>query len=68
VIVAGEDDLVHAGAAQLLCALFAEHPADRVDEIGFSRTVGADDRGDTWFEDETGSLRERLEAEKIDAL
>jgi hypothetical protein len=67
-VVAREDDLVHAGTAQLLGALFAEHPTDRVDEIGFSGAVRADDRRDAWFEDETGSLCERLEAEKVDAL
>jgi hypothetical protein len=67
-IVAGEDDLVHARAAQLFGALLTEHPAHRVDEIGFARAVRTDDRSDAWFEDETGSLRERLEAEKVDAF
>jgi hypothetical protein len=66
--VAGEDDLVHAGTAQLLCALLSEHPARGVDEVRFARAVGSDDRRDARLEDQARPLGERLEAEEIDAL
>ena len=38
---AGEDDILHAAAAQTLGGLFAEHPADRVTQIRFAATVRA---------------------------
>jgi hypothetical protein len=66
--IAGEDDLVHARAAKLLCALLSEHPARGVDEVRFARAVGADDRRDAGLEDQASPLGERLEAEEIDAL
>jgi hypothetical protein len=66
--VAREDDLVHAGTAQLLGALFSEHPARGVDEVRFARAVRSDDRRDARLEDQTRPLGERLEAEEIDAL
>ena len=44
--VAGEDDVLHRGAAEMLRALLAEHPADRVDDVRLAAAVRADDRGD----------------------
>jgi hypothetical protein len=48
--------------------LLAQYPTDGVDEVRFARAVWPHDGGDAWFEKETGSLRERLEAEKVYAL
>ena len=42
---AGEDDLLHLSAAEHLRALLAQHPADRVGNVGFSGSVRADDAG-----------------------
>jgi hypothetical protein len=67
-MVAGEDDRIHALAAQLLGALLAKDPTYGVDEIGFSRTVRAYDSRNAGFENEARSLCERLETEKIDSL
>ena len=47
---AGKDHVLHAGAAQLLDALFAEHPAHRVGHIAFSAAVGAHNAGDSVVE------------------
>ena len=41
--------------------LRAEHPCDRVDDVGFSGPVGPDDNGDPRFEEHRGALGERLE-------
>ncbi len=54
--VAGEDDVFHLLRAQRTRRLFAEHPADRVDEIRLARTVGPDDRGDPALERDDGLI------------
>ena len=41
-VVASEDDVLHALAAQALGALFAEHPANRVDDVGLAAAVRSD--------------------------
>ena len=45
-----KDDVLHAGAAQLLDALFAQHPAHGVGHIALSAAVGAHDTGDAVME------------------
>ena len=59
--VPGEDDVVHLPAAQRARALGAEHPRDRVDEVGLPRAVRPDDDHDAGLELEHGLVRERLE-------
>jgi hypothetical protein len=59
---AREDDVVHLGAAQAARTLRAEHPGDRVDDVGLARSVGPDDHGDARLELERRLVRERLEA------
>lgn len=58
---AGEDDVLHLAAAQGFGALFAHHPAERVDDVGLARTVRSDDARDTRFEPERGRRGERFE-------
>ena len=55
---AGEDDVGHLAAAQRARALLAERPADRVDQVGLARPVGADDHGHAGDELEDGLVRE----------
>ena len=65
-VVAGEDDVFHLLRAQAARRLLAEHPADRIDEIRFARTVRADDRGGAVDEIERRRFGERLEAEDFE--
>ena len=69
VACAGEDDVFHAGAAERLGGLLAQHPADGVAQVGLTTTVGADDGGDassrkTHFR----PVDERLEPLDFDSL
>ena len=59
---AGEDDVFHLSAAQRLCALLPHHPGQGVDDVGFSRAVGADDGGDARLETQSRRRGEGLEA------
>jgi hypothetical protein len=59
---ARKDDVVHLPAAQRSRPLRAEHPGDRIDDVGFSRAVRADDDTDARLEVERGLVREGLEA------
>jgi len=59
---AGEDDVLHFAAAQRLGALFAHHPGERVDDIGFTRPVGTHHAGDTRLETQSRRRGEGLEA------
>src|SRR5207302_274043 len=45
-----ENDVLHFATAKGLGALFAQHPPDRVGDIGFPATIGADDGRHTRFE------------------
>ena len=65
---AGEDDVLHLAAAQRLGALLAEHPGDRVDDVGLARAVRADDAGDARLEAQRGRRGEGLEALQREAL
>ena len=42
---AGKDNVLHIAAAELLCALLAKDPADRVADIALSASVGTHDAG-----------------------
>jgi hypothetical protein len=62
--VAGEDHVFHLIRAQRLRALLAEHPTDRVDEIGLAGSVRTHERGNAGLEHETRLFCERLESEE----
>ncbi len=66
--VAREDDVLHRGAAEVLRALLAQDPADRVDDVRLAATVGTDDRRHTRRQLEHRALHERLEAVQLDLL
>ena len=61
---ARKDDVVHAGGAHALVGAFAHHPAQRFEQVGLAAAIGADDAGQSRFDDELGRLDERLEARK----
>ena len=65
---AREDDVFHLAAAQRLRALFAQHPADGVDDVGLPRAVRSDDAGDARFEAQRRRRGEGLEALQRQAL
>ena len=66
---AGENHVLHAGAAEALGALLAEDPADGIAEVRFSAAVRADDGGDAGtVESHVGAVVKRLEALDIDAF
>ncbi len=66
---AGEDDVFHAGAAQGLGRLLAQHPGDGVGNIRLAAAVGADDgRHTVPVELEFGAVAERLEPENLKPL
>ena len=58
---AGEDDVFHRLAAQLLGALLAEHPQHGVADVRLARAVGAHDNGHPRLELEHGAVCEGLE-------
>ncbi len=47
---AGENNILHAGAAHRSRAVFAHDPAHRFEQIGFSAAVRADNAGETRFD------------------
>ncbi len=57
-----ENDIFHRLAAQGLGGLLAEDPQHGVRDVGFARTVGADDHRRSGLEDERRLIGERLEA------
>ena len=63
---AGEDHVVHAGAAHRFGRAFAHHPADRLQHVGFAAAVGADDPGQAVLDAQLGRLDEALEAGKFE--
>ena len=66
---AGEDDVLHAGAAEAFGRLFAEHPTDGIAQVRFATAVGADDGSDAAaIEAQLGAVTEGLEALQFDAL
>ena len=58
---AGEDHVGHRRPAHLLHRVRAEHPGQRVDDVGLARTVRSDDDRDAGFDLERRRIRERLE-------
>src|SRR5262249_6966791 len=65
---AGEDDVLHALAAQPTRRLLAHAPAHRIDHVGLAAPVGADDCGDAGPEAEHRTVDERLEAADLEGL
>ena len=43
---AGKNHVFHLGAPELFCALFSEHPPDRIRHIAFSASVGTNNSRD----------------------
>src|SRR5579875_2131 len=66
--VAREDHVFEPLRAQAPRALFAQHPANRVDEVRFSRTVRPDHGRNTGLELDGRLLGERFEAEQAQRL
>ena len=60
-----EDDVLHGGAAQRLCRLLAEHPADGVCDVALAAAVRADDAGDAVVEFDGGLVGKRLEPHEL---
>ena len=58
---AREDDVLHGLAAQLLGALLAQDPQNRVRDVRFSRAVGTDDDGQARLKRHMGAVGKRLE-------
>ena len=58
---AREDDILHGLAAQLLGALLAQDPQNRVRNVRFSRAVGTDDDGQARLKRHMGAVGKRLE-------
>ncbi len=58
---AGEDDVVHAAAAQRLGRPFAHHPAERLEQVRLAAAVGADDPGQAGVDPQFGGVDERFE-------
>ena len=58
---AREDDVFHGLAAQLLGALLAQDPQNRVGDVRFSRAVGTDDDGQARLKRHMGAVGKRLE-------
>jgi hypothetical protein len=61
-----EDHVLHLVGTQRAVALFAQRPADGVDDVGLAAPVGADDRGEPRVEVQVRPLGERLEADDFD--
>jgi hypothetical protein len=58
---AGEDHVVHAGAAHRFGARFAHHPADRFQHVGFAAAVRPDDAGQARFDPQFSGFDEGFE-------
>ena len=65
---AAEDDVLHAAAAEVLRALLAHRPANRVDDVRLAAAVRADDAHDLVVEIDHGPVDERLEAAELETL
>ena len=59
----GEDDVFHAGAAEALGGLLAEHPTDGIADVALAAAVRADDGGDAFpVEAQLGAVAEAFES------
>ena len=66
---AGEDHVLHAGAAEALGGLLAQHPADGIAEVRLPAAVRAHDGGNAAaVELEFGAVAERFESLQFDAF
>ena len=65
---AGEDHVLHAGAAHVLERALAHHPAQGLDEIRLAAAVRPDDAGQARLDPELGGVAEALEAGQAQAL
>ena len=63
-----EDDVLHFAAAQALGGLLAQHPLDRVNDVGLAAAVRADKGDDAALKIEDQLVRERLEAKSFQPL
>jgi len=63
-----EDDVLHLGAAQGLCALFAQDPADRVGDVALAAAVGPDHARHPVREDHLHAVRKGLEPVDFQSL
>ena len=63
-VVAGEDDVVHLGRAHRLVGGLAHDPAHRLHQIRLAAAVGADDTGQSGFDDKIGRFDEGFEADQ----
>jgi hypothetical protein len=64
----GEDDVVHLAGPDRRGSLSAEDPCDRVDDVGFARTIGADDDSNAGLEIDRGRVGKGLEALQREVL
>ena len=64
--VAAEDDVLHLLGAQMLDALLAERPADRVGDVRLAAAVRTDDRVETRRQGEARVIAKRFETEQLD--
>ena len=62
--IAGEDHVVHLGAAHRLVGGFAHHPAHGFDQIGFAAAVRPDHAGQSGLDLKVGGFDEGLEADQ----
>ena len=60
-----ENDVGHFAAAKRFGGLFAEHPAHRIEQIGFAAAIRADDCGNAFVEIEKRLIGKRFKAEKL---
>ena len=63
-----ENHVLHLAAAQGLRALFPQHPANRVGDVGLAAAVGPDDRGHAGFEAEGRVVGKGFESVKLERL
>jgi hypothetical protein len=64
---AGEDHVVHPGAAHRLGRRLAHDPAQRLEQVGLAAAVGADDSRQPRFDAQFGRLDEALETGQLQA-
>ena len=61
-----EQHVLHGFAAQMARRRLAEHPAHRIDDVGFAAAVGADDADQLAWHGDIGGIDEGLEAGELD--
>src|SRR5687767_5297921 len=65
---AGEDDVFHRLAAQVLRGLLAHAPSNRIDDVGLAAAIRADDTRDRLANLHDRPVAERLEADNLDSF